>query len=175
MRKARILVVLALLAAPLVAQEPSEEEPHFAGAPLSRLELQALLADAQAAEEAQEPDPFPVTAAAWCTLQDRQSEPAPPAPETGEESPPVAAEEPPKPGCDVGVGLALYRWRKLSWVAVLGQETLGTGLAFVPYRPKRGPIPALAVGVVVPYDSGGIYSEPQLAIGATLAFTGRQP
>lgn len=180
MRPLAMWPLLALLAASLAAQQAPEEEPHFAGAPLSRLELQAMLADAQAAEEAEEPEPFPVTAAGWCALKDRKGETEPPsaptpAPEAGKEEPAVAAEEPPKPGCDVGVGFALYRWRKLSWVAVLGQETLGTGLAFVPYRPKRGPIPALAVGLVVPYDSEGIYSEPQLAIGATLAFTGRRP
>jgi hypothetical protein len=138
--------------------------------------LAALLAVPALAEDApsSEPEPFPVQAAAWCVVQDRESSPAP-VQEPVEEEPREAVEEPAEPGCDVGVGLALYRWRRLSWVAVLGQETIGTGLAFVPHRPKRGPIPALAVGIVVPYDSEGIYSEPRLAIGATLAFTGRQP
>lgn len=140
---------------------------------LALLSLLATPALAQA-EPSSEPDAetYPVVASAWCVLRDRES---PPAPVPAEEELQEAVEEAPEPGCDVGVGLALYRWRKLSWVAVLGQETIGTGLAFVPHRPKRGPIPALAVGVIVPYDGKGIYSELQLAIGVTLAFgrTGR--
>lgn len=134
----------------------------------------AAPAAAQEAPKAQvEPDPFPVQAAAWCIVRDDKNEA--PGPELGEDGEALEP-EPPAPGCDVGIGLALHRWRRASWVAVLGQETLGTGIAWVPYRPARGPIPAVALGVVVRYGSEGIDgSEVYLALGTTLAFRGRQP
>ena len=179
-------VLMALLAAPALAQEPPEEEPHFAGAPLSRLELQALLADAQAAEEAEEGEPSPLVAGLWCTVASEgkdEEAPAAPAPDPpeGEETPtapvPAAApEDEGPPGCDGGPGLALARFFKgrLAWVAVLGTKTVGTGLAVVPHRPKRGPVFAVAAGVVVRYDlATGIEDELHLALGVTASFRGR--
>lgn len=178
--------ILALaLAAPVLAQEAPEDDPHFAGAPLSRLELQALLADAQAAEEAERGESSPLVAGLWCTVASESKDekaPAPPAPAPpeGEETPtaPVPAPAPEDegpPGCDAGGGLALARFfsGRLAWVAVLGTKTVGTGLAVVPHRPKRGPVFAVAAGVVVRYDlATGIEDEPHLALGVTASFRG---
>lgn len=180
------ILFAALLAAPLAAQETPEEEPHFAGAPLSRLELQALLADAQAAEEAEEGEPSPLVAGLWCVVaSEKEDRPAPPtpAPPEGEEAPPAPApaaepEDEGPPGCDGGPGLALARFfhGRLAWVAVLGTKTVGTGLAVVPHRPKRGPVFAVAAGVVARYDlATGIEDELHLALGVTASFRGRQP
>lgn len=78
-------------------------------------------------------------------------------------------------GCDVGLGVALYRWHHLAAVAVVGQESVGAGLAWV-VTPSdyRGPSVAVAVGMVAHYDSSGIQTDPQPALGVTIAFTGRK-
>ncbi len=97
----------------------------------------------------------PIAGAAWCVL--RRGDP--------EEEEKIA-------GCDVGVGLALARWRRLSWVAVLGVETLGTGLGWTAYRGGGGATVAVAAGFVVAYDSGGIDAHKVYpALGATLSLT----
>jgi hypothetical protein len=102
---------------------------------------------------AQEPDrPSPLSAGAWCIVRTTDTDSD-------------------QPGCDIGAGLALERWRKLSWVAVLGAETLGTGLAWVPSRDGGGPVIAVAIGLVVRYDTTGIDgSQAYPAIGCTLSF-----
>lgn len=118
----------------------------------------ALLLLAALPVSAQEPAPEPsiLSGAAWCVVHTRE---------------PAESE----PGCDIGAGIALQRWRRLSWVAVVGAETLGTGLAWIAHRPERGPVVAVAAGVVVRYDSTGISAgEVYPALGATLSF-GRTP
>lgn len=119
----------------------------------------------------------PLVASAWCTFvkegdvereeEEREGE------EGGEEGEEVEPSEESlgigDSGCDVGLGLSLYRINHLSFVGVLGTKSLGAGLAFVV---KRSPTIAIAIGFVVPYDSSGIYSNPRLAIGATLNLKG---
>jgi len=115
---------------------------------------------------AQEPAPSSaqpgLTAATWCAIvSDSGSDPE----ESGR-----------KPGCDVGMGAALYRWHRLAWVVVIGTETAGTGIALVTFRPppgESGTVVAIAAGVVTPYDREGIYvDEWALALGATFGFGG---
>lgn len=95
-----------------------------------------------------------IVAAGWCTFQ------------SGEAS----DEEGAAPGCDLGVGVSLYgrdRWRV---VAAVGSWSVGAGLAWVALRPGRGPVIAVAVGLMAPYDSSGIDPHPRLALGATFGF-----
>lgn len=147
----RFVLALALLAAPALAQEPPKEE-----------------------------EPSPLVMSVWCVAALDEDDPgAPPAPEPldGEGAPPAPAPDEGPPGCDGGPGLALARFfnGRLAWVAVLGTKTLGTGLAVVPHRPRRGPILAVAAGVVVRYDlATGIEDEPHLALGVTASFRGRE-
>lgn len=126
-----------------------------------------------APEESEAREPYPVAAAGWCAVRSEDEEP--PAPEVMPEGESVVAEDPGAPGCDIGIGAAVYRWRRASLVAVLGAETVGAGIAWTAYRPERGPILAFALGVVARYDSRGIDgSEFYPAVGATLSFTGRR-
>jgi len=123
------------------------------------LALLALLAAPPTAPQAQKESEWTPTlvGATWCAV--RTSEAAP-----GD------------PGCDVGLGAALLHWHRLAWVAVVGGETLGTGLSWsLNPRRRSGPLIAVAAGVVVPYDSSGIDARKAApALGATLAFGGKR-
>lgn len=82
------------------------------------------------------------------------------------------AEEDGRPGCDVGLGLALGSWRRLAVVAVVGTDSVGTGFAWV-VRDAGGPAIAVAVGVVAPYDDTGVYADRLApALGITLNWRG---
>lgn len=125
-------------------------------------------------EEIEAPEPYPVAAAAWCAVRSGEDE-APSIEPDADGEPPEAQEDPGAPGCDIGVGAPIYRWRRTSLVAVLGAETVGAGIAWTAYRPERGPILAFALGLVARYDSRGIDgSEFYPAVGATLSFAGRR-
>jgi len=104
-----------------------------------------------------EPEAPTLVGATWCAV--RTSDP-----------------EPGDSGCDVGLGAALLHWHRLAWVAVVGGETLGTGLSWsLNPRRRSGPLIAVAAGVVVPYDSSGIDARKAApALGATLAFGGKR-
>ncbi len=107
------------------------------------------------AEVAEQPEPSPLVAAGWCAV------------DSGE---PAAAEEGDEPttGCDAGVGVALWTWRRLAPVAVIGTRTVGAGVAYLAYNRV-----AIALGVVAPYDKSGIHAGgAQLALGATFSFGG---
>lgn len=154
----------------------------------------ALSQEPESAPEPPSPavSPSPLVGAAWCTLRVSESKPesARPIPGGGGDSggdpndpdtpsnPDLSInDQSTNPGCDIGAGLALYRFRRyprLSWVAVLGRSTTGTGLAWTAYRPtpdSTGPILAVAIGAVVRYDVDGIYvREVYPALGATLSF-----
>lgn len=139
-----LAALLALSASAVGAQEEPAPEPEVAEVVLT---------------EEESDQPSPVLAAGWCVFADREPE------EAGDNE----AEE--EPGCDVGVGLALLRHRRLAWVAVLGAETLGTGVAWlVPQPGRRGPVVAIALGIVTRYDSAGIHRTIYPALGATLSF-----
>lgn len=80
-------------------------------------------------------------------------------------------------GCDLGVGFALASWkasdkRYASVVVVLGRKTLGAGLSWtIVGAGEDGPKVSFAVGVVAPYDDGGVYSERWApAVGTTVGF-----
>lgn len=72
-------------------------------------------------------------------------------------------------GCDIGIGLSLYRHRHLAWVGVLGSKSVGTGLAFI-VNPDQSPVIAVAIGVITGFDERGIRQDVQLALGTTLSF-----
>lgn len=138
-----IAVLLVLSASAVGAQEEPAEIP-----PDSTPEL---------AEESDE-SPSPLAGAGWCVVRGKEKSDA------------SKTEEPDRPGCDVGAGLSLLRYKRAAWVAVLGTETLGTGVAWLAHQPKRGPAIAVAIGVVVRYDSSGIETKLYPALGATLSF-----
>lgn len=118
----------------------------------------------EAAEEESTGHRSPLIAAGWCVVSDGEEK------AVADDNAETEEEEPAEPGCDAGLGIALYRWRRLAWVAVAGSETLGTGVAWISYQPKSGPVIAVALGLVARYGSRGIEPKVHLAIGATLSF-----
>lgn len=84
-----------------------------------------------------------------------------------------AEDTPGSPGCDVGVGTALAAHDRVSWVATIGVETIGTGVAWTA-NPSGRPIVAVGVGAVARWSESGVESEVYPAIGATVSFGGRE-
>lgn len=79
-------------------------------------------------------------------------------------------------GCDGGLGLGLigrdFSQGRLSLVAVVGSKSVGVGAAWTIGEWQR-PV-SVAVGLVAPFDSGGVYLEgAALAVGATVGLGGR--
>lgn len=154
----RVLVLLGLLVAAVAA---AQEAPAPAPDPEPR--------------ESAEEHPSPFVAAGWCIVTSDNGKDAPTSPPSDPDDPeaPPAAEDnadaDEEPGCDAGVGLALARHGRLAWVIVVGSNTVGTGIGWVPYQPKSGRVIAIAVGVVARYDLRGIHTELYPAIGATLS------
>lgn len=77
------------------------------------------------------------------------------------------------PGCDLGMGVKLLGLGhpRLSWVGVIGTQTVGTGVALRVLGGDGTPVVAVAVGVVVHYDETGVDATEVLpAVGATLTF-----
>jgi hypothetical protein len=167
-------LLLLAFALPSAAQEPepspepvADEEAGFD--PFAGMELD----DRIELQEEVEPEPEPahprILAAAWCVLE--EGEPAAPVDPAAE----PATEEPDGIGCDVGVGAELlgrsFAQGRLSWVAVGGTKSLGSGVSWA-WLEGRRPV-AVAVGVVVPYDGGGIYPDgASLALFATVGLFG---
>ena len=115
-------------------------------------------------------DVGPLTASGWCAIQSRNSKQTSSSSSTSSDSTSSHA----GPGCDAGLGLALFTHNRLSLVSVLGTKTIGIGLAWVVVKPSPTfqHVVALAVGVVVRYDSSGIYRQVYPALGATMSFKG---
>jgi hypothetical protein len=150
-----LALALALLAAPGLADDPplAKDEERVEAEASAELET-----DEEAIEEPADEDPgSPLVAAGWCVARNGEAEEG-------------------APGCDAGLGVALYRWRRLSLVAVIGAETVGSGVAWVAYRPEGGgPIVAIALGAVARYDTAGVdVGELYPALGATFSFGGRR-
>lgn len=158
------LVLLALLAAAALpaaadSDRPVDGRPLLADALIvPPLELgDAMPLPSIEPEEAPASDPVEddaaaaarLVAAGWCVF---------------------ASDDTSAPGCDMGVGLALHRWGRLSAVAIVGTETLGCGLAWTARR-GPGPVIAVGVGVVARYDAAGISTELHPAVGCTLSFS----
>lgn len=117
-------------------------------------------------------DVGPLTASGWCVIQPRNSnlkQSSSTSNSASDSSSPHTA-----PGCDVGLGLALFTHNRLSLVSVLGTKTLGIGLALIVVKPSPTfpRVVALALGIVVQYDSSGIYRQVYPALGATMSFRG---
>lgn len=126
--------------------------------PLALLLLVPLAAPCLAQETADNEDALsPLVGAAWCVVLPAEAR----------------SEEPEEGalGCDGGVGAALWRNGRLAVVAVVGAQSAGGGLAYI-LNPGRGRPVALAVGVVVPWDTAGIYTEPSVAAGITISWRG---
>lgn len=79
-------------------------------------------------------------------------------------------------GCDIGVGFSLYTHNRLAVVAVVGSESIGSGIAWIlnPNAPDNRPVMAVAIGIVTPYDRNGIGRDVQLALGMTLSLRQRE-
>lgn len=105
----------------------------------------------------------PLVASGWCVVQSRNTRPGS-----------TSADDHHAPGCDIGLGVSLYTHNRLSVVSVLGTRTLGLGLALTVVKPTPAfpRVVALALGLVVEYDSGGIYRRVYPALGATMSFRG---
>jgi hypothetical protein len=100
--------------------------------------------------------PSPYIAAAWCEVYNDER--------------PVDNDV--AVGCDVGVGVALYRYDRLAAVAAIGTKTIGVGLAWVVPNVER-PI-AISLGAIAPYDKRGVdVGGWAIAVGATFGFGGR--
>lgn len=116
-----------------------------------------LLAAPLAAQGPAVPDIGRFVAAAWCTVES-----------DSEESPGY---------CDMGVGVALLRHKRLAWVAAVGAESVGTGIAWVALSPgdEGGPVVAVAAGIASQYSEDGIGRRPALTFGMTLSFSRGKP
>lgn len=121
------------------------------------LPLFVLMAAPLAAQEPAAPDIGRFVAAAWCTVESQDEE---------------------SPGyCDMGVGVALWRHKRLAWVAAVGAESVGTGIAWVALSPgsEGGPVVAVAAGIASQYSEDGIGRRPALTFGMTLSFSRGTP
>lgn len=146
-------LVLALLAAPALAQPPAIDPGGQSGA----------------IEEHEPPAPFPISGAGWCRITDSESDPpADPEAEPAEDD---------SIGCDFGIAASLFRpfpkrLPRLSVVGALGTKTLGAGLGWLIHRTDAGTAYGVALGAVAPWGPEGIdVSEWGLALGATLSIT----
>jgi hypothetical protein len=154
----RVALLAILLAAPLAAQEAECVWVEQAdGTIVCELVGEPVVEEPAPPEPAAlppEPEDPRLAAAAWYVVR-----------RSGDDLPEGEI------GRDFGLGVGLLRWRRLSWVAVVGAQSLGTGLAWVAHRGGEGrPVIAVAVGVVAPYDEGGVYSDQlRPAVGATVA------
>lgn len=76
------------------------------------------------------------------------------------------------PGCDMGVGVALYRRSQLAAVAAVGTKTVGVGVAWVVGRMPTNDRPiAISLGAIAPYDERGIDAGRWgVAMGVTFGF-----
>lgn len=119
-----------------------------------------------------------IAAAGWCVVQSSdqsESEPLDPIDQPDDSFPPQADESNSALGCDIGIGFSLYTYRnRLAVVAVVGSESVGSGVAWIlnPHAKSSSdhrPVMAIAVGVVTPYNKGGIGRNVQLALGMTLS------
>lgn len=117
-------------------------------------------------------DVGPLTASGWCVIQPRNSNLKQSSSTSNSASDSSSSHT--APGCDVGLGLALFTHNRLSLVSVLGTKTLGIGLALIVVKPSPTfpRVVALALGIVVQYDSSGIYRQVYPALGATMSFRG---
>lgn len=98
----------------------------------------------------EEPKTSLVVAAAWCAIRTNDDEP--------------------NPGCDVGVGVSLFRRDNWALVAAIGSSTVGVGVARIVGRSELGVI-AVSLGVIASYDDQGIDGQNLYpALGATLSF-----
>lgn len=79
-------------------------------------------------------------------------------------------------GCDIGVGFSLYTHNRLAVVAVVGSESIGSGIAWIlnPNASDNRPVMAVAIGIVTPYDRNGIGRDVQLALGMTFSLRQRE-
>lgn len=155
-------LVLVLVALPVAAQElDPEPEP----------------VEVEVVEEEARPR---FALAGWCPLRSGQREQAPDqaaegeGAEEGEQVGEQAGDEE-QLGCDAGVGYGLvgrdFAQGRLSLVGVLGAKSLGFGVAWT-FGDWRRPV-SVALGLVAPYDQGGVYGdEAALAVGATVGVGG---
>lgn len=152
---AAALLILPLLCAAASAQtDAAEEDP-----------------DAEV-EEVEEEEPSPLVGGVWCAAASDPwvlDEPVD-ADGDGELDEPATVD-----ACDAGLGLALWRWKRLAPVAVVGTKTVGLGVALIAHRAASGRVFAVALGLIAPWNSeSGIHADKaRLALGATFSFGGQ--
>lgn len=77
-------------------------------------------------------------------------------------------------GCDIGLGLRLVSlYKSLSLVGVLGSKSVGIGIAHTILDSLNSTLTySIALGIVAPFDSNGIYSDHlTLAIGTNIGMS----
>lgn len=157
--------LLAVLALPVAAQPGTEDEP---------VEVEVVEEEPGIASR--------LTAAGWCVLATReeaqQKGDSLETPDDGGEDETPVGESDDVVGCDFGIGAALlsrdFRQGRLSLVGVLGAKSLGIGGAWTFGRQGGRPL-SVAVGLVAPYDSSGVYAgEWAVALGATVSVLGQR-
>jgi hypothetical protein len=141
--RAVIIVALSLLAGQTFAQE---EDCVWIEQPDGEVVCEEVAEEAAPAVE----EPSPLVGAVWCPMKSDRSEDG--------------------LTCDAGMGAALYRRGRAFLAAVVGSKTAGLGIGWLGHRGERVTV-AAAIGLVAPYDGGGIYiSEAAPALGVTFGF-----
>lgn len=145
------LSLLALAAVPSYAVEPPASVPSAGAGTFSAAEEPDDTEDHEESPSITSSHPA-LTASAWCAVRERGD---------------LAEHE---PGCDQGLAASLYRRGRLALVGASGTETVGLGAAWVVWS-GDGPVVAVAVGAVAPYDGEGVYPrEWAPALGVTVSW-----
>lgn len=74
-----------------------------------------------------------IAAAGWCVMQssDQQSDQSSNQPPNDSFPPQQDESESASLGCDIGIGFSLYTHNRLALVAVVGSESIGSGVAWI--------------------------------------------
>lgn len=106
---------------------------------------------------------FRLSAAVWCKVID------------GKKPVESSSDTSDSYGCDAGLGFSLYHLNRAHIVGVIGAQSVGAGFAWVlsPETAKR--TIAVAIGIIMPYDTNGVYARDySLALGTTISLGARE-
>lgn len=125
---------------------------------------------AESTADTESPSPSPFVAAGWCTVKESGEDSTATDPIDGGEDTQTTTDSDSDSYCDMGIGFALYTKGRVSIVGVIGSMSTGLGLGVRIPTPERGPILAVAIGVLVRYDADGIGRDIRPGLGITLTF-----
>lgn len=162
-------VVFLSCAVPLAAQGPIPLRLPVS-APVEQDEQESAEEPAEPTADTKTPSPSPFVAAGWCTVKESGEDSAAADPIDGDEGTQSTNDSASASYCDMGIGFALYTRGQLSVVGVIGSMSAGLGLGWRIPTPERGPILAVAIGVLVRYDADGIGRDIRPGLGITLTF-----